>query len=109
MTRLGDENGADRIIIVIDPDLEDIIPGFLDNRRKDASALQAALQANDWETMRLLGHRMKGDGGGYGFPQISAIGDVLEQAAIRRDRPAAEQHTAALANFLSHVEIVYRQ
>ena len=109
MTPHSGGKSTEKLIVYIDPDLEAIVPGFLENRRKDSATLDAALRGNDWMTLRLLGHRMKGDGGGYGFPQISAIGDVLEQAAIRRDRPAVEQHTAALANFLSHVEIVYRQ
>ncbi len=72
-------------MVAVDPDLQDLVPGFLENRRKDAAALDRAAQAKDLSTVRLLGHRMKGDGGGYGFHEISKIGDALEQAAIRED------------------------
>lgn len=102
-------SAADRITVSIDADLEEIVPGFLENRRKDVGALQTALQGNDLKTVRLLGHRMKGDGGGYGFDQISAIGDKLEQAAIREDRTVMTQQIAALADFLARVEVVYRR
>jgi HPt (histidine-containing phosphotransfer) domain-containing protein len=102
-------NNTDKVIVFVDPDLEEIVPGFLENRRKDAAALQAALQANDLQTIRVLGHRMKGDGGGYGFQEISTIGDALEQAAIREDRVVIHRQTAALVDFLTHVDVVYRR
>lgn len=100
---------AERIAVTIDADLEEIVPGFLENRRKDVATLQTAVDANDLKTIRLLGHRMKGDGGGYGFDAISAIGDKLEQAAIREDRTVMTQQIAALADFLARVEVVYRK
>ncbi len=102
-------SAADRITVSIDAELEEIVPGFLENRRKDVATLQNAVQSGDLKTVRLLGHRMKGDGGGYGFDQISAIGDKLEQAAIREDRAVMTQQIAALANFLGRVEVVYRR
>ncbi|MDL1890355.1 Hpt domain-containing protein, partial [Nitrospirales bacterium NOB] len=77
-------------IVRIDPDLQAIVPGFLDNRRRDVVTIEHCLRTKDLETIRLLGHRMKGDGGGYGFPLISAIGHRLEQAALRQDLVALE-------------------
>jgi HPt (histidine-containing phosphotransfer) domain-containing protein len=102
-------NCTGKILVYIDPDLEDIVPGFLENRRKDAGTLETALQENDFTTVRLLGHRMKGDGGGYGFSAISTIGETLEQAAIREDRLAIKRQIAVLAEFLSQVDVVYRR
>lgn len=98
-----------KITVYVDPDLKELVPNFLGNRRKDAAALDAAMTHNDLSTVRLLGHRMKGDGGGYGFEEISRIGEALEQAAIREDRPVIRQQTAALAEFLSRVDVVYRK
>lgn len=103
------DNGSARVTVYIDPDLEEIVPGFLNNRRNDAVALVAAIQRNDLNTVRLLGHRMKGDGGGYGFQEISRIGEALEHAALREDREVMKQQTTALANFLAQVEVVYRK
>lgn len=102
-------NSSAKVTVYIDPDLEEIVPRFLDNRRNDAAALVNAIQRNDLKTVRLLGHRMKGDGGGYGFDEISRIGEALEQAALREDRQVMTQETTALANFLAQVEVVYRK
>ena len=98
----------ERITVYIDPDLEDIIPTFLSNRQKDLQTLRTAIAEKDFETIRILGHRMRGDGGGYGFNAISDIGGVMELAAGRRDEPAIQRQTAALEEFLSRVHIVYR-
>ncbi len=98
----------ERITVYIDPDLEDIIPTFLANRQKDLQTLRTAMTEKDFEAIRILGHRMRGDGGGYGFNAISDIGGVMELAAGRRDEPAIQRQTAALEEFLSRVHIVYR-
>ena len=98
-----------RITVEIDPDLEDIVPGFLDNRRRDVDTLRQALPTKDWKTVRMLGHRMKGDGGGYGFDAISTIGDIIERAALREDQATVTEQIAALTNFLARVEVVYRK
>lgn len=95
--------------MAIDPDLEDIVPGFLENRRHDVIALQAAIHSDDFKTIRILGHRMKGDGGGYGFEAISTIGAALEQAAARQDHPSIKRLTAELEKFLGTVKVVYRR
>ena len=85
------------------------MPGFLENRRKDAATLARAVQTQDVKTVRLLGHRMKGDGGGYGFQEISQIGEALEQAAIREDFTVIAEKTEALRTFLGQVDVVYRK
>jgi hypothetical protein len=103
-----DRNAAKVITVYIDPGLEEIVPGFLENRRRDVPILESALQENNLAQIRLIGHRMKGDGGGYGFDAISTMGDALEQAAAREDRVAIRRHTADLIDFLARVTVVYR-
>ena len=98
-----------RVTVSVDPGLEELVPGFLENRRKDAATLAQAAQARDLKTVRLLGHRMKGDGGGYGFQEISDIGEALEQAARREDWKVIGEKTDALSAFLAQVDVVYRR
>jgi len=109
MSHKHDREVPAKVTVFIDPDLAEIIPGFLENRRRDVQSLQKALQQNDLKTIRVLGHRMKGDGGGYGFERISAIGEALEQAAVRQDRQAIEHRTSELDDYLAHLDVVYRR
>ncbi len=97
-----------KLLVQIDPDLEAIVPGFLENRRNDIVSIRAAIAGSDFETMRILGHRMKGDGGGYGFETISEIGTALEHAAARHDLPALTRQVQALEDYLNRVTVVYR-
>jgi hypothetical protein len=56
----------------------------------------------------MLGHRMKGDGGGYGFDRISDIGSAMELAANQRDQALAERQVAQLEDFLARLQVEYR-
>jgi HPt (histidine-containing phosphotransfer) domain-containing protein len=109
MTTGPNDNEANALTVHIDPGLEEIVPGFLENRRRDVQTLETALQQNDLAMIRMIGHRMKGDGGGYGFDAISMIGAALEQAAAREDLDAMRRHTAELIDFLARVTVVYRE
>lgn len=109
MSKTSDTNASAKVTVSIDPDLAEIIPGFLENRRRDVQFLQSALQQSDFKTIRVLGHRMKGDGGGYGFDTISAIGEALELAAVRQDRQAIERRTSELNDYLTRLDVIYRR
>jgi hypothetical protein len=109
MTTRPDRNAKNGITLYIDQGLEEIVPGFLENRRRDVQTLETALQESNLAQIQLIGHRMRGDGGGYGFDAISLIGAALEQAAAREDRDAIRRHTDELIDFLDRVTVVYRR
>jgi hypothetical protein len=109
MTTGPNRKAENSIILYIDQGLEEIVPGFLENRRRDAQTLETALQESNLAQIQLIGHRMRGDGGGYGFDAISTMGAALEQAAAREDRDAIRRHTAELIDFLARVTVVYRR
>jgi HPt (histidine-containing phosphotransfer) domain-containing protein len=109
MTPGPNRNAEDAIPVHIDQDLEGIVSGFLENRRRDVQTLETALQENNLSQIHIIGHRMKGDGGGYGFDAISIMGAAIEQAAAREDRDAIRRHTDELIDFLARVTVVYRR
>ena len=97
----------EKIRVAIDPDLEDLIPGFLENRKKDLDKIRAALSSGDMEDLRSIGHSLKGVGGGYGFDRISEIGAAIESSAKASDLGAIKPQVDDLADYLEHVEVVY--
>jgi HPt (histidine-containing phosphotransfer) domain-containing protein len=99
---------TDRITVEISRDLEGIVPTFLDNRKKDIRTLRGALVTQDFKTVQTLGHRMRGDGGGFGFDRITEIGAAMERAAKLEDLLTIEQHIVQLEDFLKRVTIIYR-
>ena len=107
MPQKGETGKGERIIVHVDEEIEDLIPGFLDNRRKDVNALKEALARNDYETVRTLGHAMKGAGGGYGFDTITDIGSSLENAAKKNNTEGIRRRIDELADYLERVEVVH--
>ena len=95
------------ISVQIDASLKDLIPGFLENRKKDLERIRMALEQTDFSTIQTLGHSMKGDGGGYGFDGIGEIGAALELAAARRDRESIQRQLAKLVEYLDRITVVF--
>ena len=108
MTETCDPNPRDKIIVHVDTDLKDLVPGFLKNRQKDVKSLLAAVERSDYDTIEALGHTMKGDGGGYGFHAITDIGGSLETAAANRNLQEIRKWVKQLTVYLECVEIVYK-
>jgi PAS domain S-box-containing protein len=67
------------------------------------SAVADLVQSGDFARVGMLGHNMKGSGGGYGFARITLIGGSLEVCAARRDAGGIRAHCADLAAYLDRV------
>ena len=100
---------SEPLLVHIDPALAEIVPTYLENRHKDLALLADLLRKAEFESLRVLGHRMKGSGGGYGFADISAIGWRMEQAATHADATEMTACIAELKSYLDRVEVVYTE
>ena len=96
----------DRILVQVDPDLEDLIPGFLVNRERDLTQIRDASERKDFALIRTLGHGMKGAGVAYGFDGLTDLGARIEEAALSTNLQEVLQLTEALAIYLSRVEVI---
>jgi PAS domain S-box-containing protein len=100
--------GATKHIDVrVDKDLQDLIPGYLQNRRADVENLRRAAEECDYGTIRILGHTLKGSGGGYGFDAITDIGKNLETAANNHDPVECGKMISELSNYLDRIRVTY--
>ncbi len=105
----SDTSDSDQIVIEADEDLEEIIPGYLLNRRKDIETILEALDKEDFEKIRIAGHSMKGSGAGYGFDAITEIGKSIEEGAINKNVDEIRRKTDELSVYLDKVRVVYAQ
>jgi HPt (histidine-containing phosphotransfer) domain-containing protein len=97
----------EKIKVAVDADLEDLIPGFLENRARDVRELSSALSRSDFESIRITGHSMKGSGGGYGFDALTDLGAAIEAAAKAADATAIAKLIEELSEYLQRVEVTY--
>ena len=102
-----EEHTMGRVRVRVNSSLAELIPRFLENRRRDVEAIAAALKRADYENVRILGHNMKGTGAGYGLNRITEIGASLEQAAGRREPEEIRARAAELARYLDGLHVEY--
>jgi len=88
-------------------DFQDLIPAFVENRRKELESLRSALAAGRYDQVRRLGHRMKGVGMSYGFDRVSILGGLIEDGAAATNRDVLEARIAEYADYLARVRVVY--
>lgn len=98
---------SEKIQVRVDPGLQDLIPDYLENREKDLIVFQQALKKGDFHSIGVLGHSMMGSGGGYGFNDLSSIGQAIEKAAKNKNKESIRQSIIDLADFLKKLEVVY--
>jgi CheY-like chemotaxis protein/anti-sigma regulatory factor (Ser/Thr protein kinase) len=108
-TMSGESASKKPIRVVIDSDLESLIPRYVENRFKDVEIIRKALDAGDFETIRTSGHKMKGSGGGYGFDEISRLGQLIEAAGQDGDAPALAQSLELLRDYLERLDIRFER
>ncbi len=93
--------------VEIDADLADLIPQFMENRKKDLIQLQALAKQGDSSGLTQMTHRLKGVAAGYGFSDLSALASQLELAAKTGDTSRYQVLVNQIASHLANVEVSY--
>jgi HPt (histidine-containing phosphotransfer) domain-containing protein len=96
-----------KIIVQVESELEELIPGFISNRHKDISKMDEYLDKEDYESIKLIGHTMKGNGAGYGFDELSEFGKRIELAAEECRSEDVKRLIKELVDYLNQVSIEY--
>lgn len=104
---MADNGSIAPIIVEIDNELEPIVPEFLEKRSQECPLILEMLAQGRLPEITVLGHRMKGAGGSYGFDLISELGEVMENASMAGDQESIRLAVAQLSNYLARVSVVY--
>lgn len=106
-TATGCAGREPKVLVRVEEEFRSLMPDFLTNRRQDVESIRRALDEDDFETIRSLGHGMRGAGGCYGFDSISALGEGFERAACEKNNMEIRKRLAELSSYLERVELVY--
>ncbi len=106
---IGRQKTIAETVAKIDPDLEELIPGYLKNRHRDIDTIIKYLVQGNYRNIQVIGHSMKGSGGGYGFAEISEIGGHLEQSACKKDEETIRHLVKDLKSYLNKVQVILEQ
>jgi HPt (histidine-containing phosphotransfer) domain-containing protein len=81
-------NAMDEHLLSLIPiELRHLVPGFVQRREREIDELRLLIEKNDFQSIREIGHRLKGTGGGYGLQLISDLGRDMEKAAVDGNGP----------------------
>jgi CheY-like chemotaxis protein len=95
---------ARQLPVRVDPALKPLVPEFLRAMDENAIAVSEHLRREDFASIRNLGHRMKGDGGTYGFEALASLGARIQSAAERNDGEGVRVLLGELTSYLRLVE-----
>ena len=94
-------------VIVADPEIADLIPGYLAKRRDDLPRMKALFEARDLAGLRDLAHRIHGSAGGYGFGDLTVIARDIEYAARDGKADDVRRSLDLLEEYLRLVQVTY--
>lgn len=93
--------------VKVSKQIEDLVPKFLENRRKDVELLRAAIAVRDFSALCQIGHRLKGVGRSYGFDNISVAGEKIEAAAKETDATLLVRLIDDYGHYVRQVKVTY--
>jgi HPt (histidine-containing phosphotransfer) domain-containing protein len=93
--------------VQVSAELRELAPRFLAHRRADADCLREALDREDFEAVRTIGHAMKGSGSAYGFDDITALGTEIERLARAGDAQTLDIAVTRLIEYLERVDLEF--
>ena len=98
---------AEKIIIHEAPELENVVPGFLESRHRDVKTLKEAIAKEDYGYIGELAQKIKKDAERYGFDILTASGQALEDAAKEKDGAVIKTEIRKLLGYLRRIQVVY--
>ncbi len=93
--------------VEIDIVLKDLIPTYLETRKKDLVQMKQWLEEKKYKEVLELLHRIKGSGGSYGFLRLTQLSGEMEDT-LRKDPNAPVKHYLdQMEEYLSNLSISY--
>jgi HPt (histidine-containing phosphotransfer) domain-containing protein len=89
--------------LAIDERIADLMPRFVEVCLDECAALQRACADEAWTAASRIGHTLRGTGGGYGFDEVTRIGEAIEAAAKAHDAAALSALTKRLEEYLKRI------
>jgi len=92
-----------------DPWLVDRIPRFLVEARHNALEVMRALEVQDTAAIACVAASLRTAAHGLGLARVEHLVDDLEQAALEPNPIAAQNAAEELAQYVTHVQVIYRR
>jgi len=91
----------------IDAELEELIPDFMEQAKNDLEVMNKALADRDSESLRRIGHSLKGSALMYSLSHMGNMGMTIEEAAKIEDFKKIEEVLEKLKQHMECIQIEY--
>lgn len=89
--------------VEMDGDLQQL---FVERTAESCGALQQALEKEAWEEVARLAHMVKGTGGSFGYPELTALGSRVCDSLREEQKPPSEQLHAEVRQLIEAMQQV---
>lgn len=93
--------------VSIDQELKEIIPQYLENRKREIELIKKALGTNDFVTLESIGHRLAGSAKSYGFNKLTEIGLNIQEDARKKSNEGIHHSLQLLEEYLGNLSVIY--
>lgn len=93
--------------IVIDKELEDLIPDYIANRKSEIEIFEDAFDKKDFPKIQALGHKLRGTAGSYGFDYLSEIGKEFEEKSKVSDAISIQHALNQYKLYMKRIKVSY--
>jgi len=93
--------------VEVDADLEELIPSFLESKKEELRQLKIKLDANDYEPVRQISHKLKGAFNMYGFRFLSDACATMEAVSPRGERVKIQEQLDAIDHFMENMTLQF--
>ena len=95
----------DRIRLNVEPRLRELVPGFIENRRRDLERMREALHSGDLAAIRDVGQNIRCFSRVYGLADLTTLGEEIRCAAEECSTLRIVHLQGRLADYLARVEL----
>ena len=87
--------------------LRDLVPWYLTHSTETLFEMERAVAAQDFASVQLAAHGLKGSGGSYGMSHLTELAAAVENAARSSDTARMSKGIAAMKEYLASVDLVF--
>ncbi len=95
--------------VVVDADLEDLIPAFLEAKIEDLQNLKTAVENENFERARQVSHKLKGAFNMYGFSYLGETCAVMEAVAPAGEAGPLTTQLKVIDDFLHKMDLRFEE
>ncbi|MBF0299245.1 MAG: Hpt domain-containing protein [Oligoflexia bacterium] len=93
-----------KIKIVVDQDIRDLLPQYLNNRKNDFVSIQYAIDSADSVAIEKIVHKIKGNAESYGLSELGKLAIEIEKNAKKKDMVAVGHYLKKMQEYVDSIE-----